>query len=271
MNYGFKIKLFLLIILNVYISNVFYANDFKRVDNLYHTGKYQEGIKILEKEYDISNPDPEIIWRITRFYFEFAYALPNKYKQEKIKYYTKGMEFSKQFLDIQRGTNLDRAQLIFWYTACYSYRSELIGIRESLDILPVLFNLAGKAIELDPTFAAPYLLLGRIDHTVPSFLGGDKFRMGKNLSMAIKYNPNDMSVLVESGELFLKRDWDSDKKKKMAKKSGKDDGTPQYLSDREYSKILLNNSMKLFESLDNPSTKERNKYHDALDLLKKIK
>ena len=124
---------------------------------------------------------------------------------------------------------------------------------------------------MDPTFAAPYLLLGRIDDAVPFFLGGDKFRMGKNLSKAIKYNPKDMSVLVESGELFLKRGWDSDKKKKMSKKFEEDDGTPQNLSDKEYAKILLDKSLELFKSISDPSVREEVKYQEALELLKKIK
>ena len=270
MNCRFNIKFFLIIILSLFIYNTFYTKDFKTVDDLYHVGKYQEGIKILEKEYNISNPDPEIIWRITRFYFEIADALPDKEKQEKIRYYSKGMDIAKQFLDIKKGTNLDRAQVIFWYTACYGSRAELIGIKESLDILPDLFNLADKAIALDPTFAAPYLLLGRIDDAVPFFLGGDKFRMGKNLSKAIKYNSKDMSVLVDSGELFLKRGWDSNKKKKMAEKSGEDDGTPQDLSDKEYAKFLLDNSLELYKNIKDPSVREKIKYKDALELLKKI-
>ena len=181
------------------------------------------------------------------------------------------MEVSEQFLDIKKGTNLDKAQVIFWYTACYGSRAELIGIKESLDILPDLFNLADKAIKLDPTFAAPYLLLGRIDDAVPFFLGGDKFRMGKNLSKAIEYNPKDMSVLVESGELFLKRGWDSNKKKKMAEKVKDNDGTPQYLSDKEYAKILLKKSLELFKSIKDPSVREKMKYQDAIKLLEKIK
>ena len=50
MNFRFFRMLFLLIILNIFLFNIFYANDFKKVDDLYHIGKYQEGIKILEKQ-----------------------------------------------------------------------------------------------------------------------------------------------------------------------------------------------------------------------------
>ena len=42
-----NINFFLLIILSVFTNNVFHAKDFKIVDDLYHIGKYQEGLKIL--------------------------------------------------------------------------------------------------------------------------------------------------------------------------------------------------------------------------------
>ncbi|MBN1214910.1 MAG: hypothetical protein JXA99_05640, partial [Candidatus Lokiarchaeota archaeon] len=262
--------IFFIIFIIVFFISFISSMNFQKVDNLYHIGKYQEGVKILEGQFEILNPDPEIIWRITRFYFEIAEALPEKEKQEKIKYYTKGMQVSQPFLDITEGTNLDKAQIIFWYTACYGSRAELIGIKESLDIIPELFSLADKSLALDPTFAAPYLMLGRIDDAVPFFLGGDKFRMGKNLSKAIEFNPNDMSVLVESGELFLKRGWDVGKKEKMKEKNGENDGTPQNLSDKEYAKILLDKSLELFKSINDPSVRDKIKYNQALELLKKF-
>ncbi len=264
-------KIFLLIIINVFFVSFISSMNFKKVDNLYHIGKYQEGVKILEAQFDISNPDPEIIWRIARFYFEIGDALPDKEKQEKIKYFTKGMEASKDYFYISGGSNLDKAQVIFWYTACYGSRAEMIGIKESLDIIPELFSLADKSLALDPTFAAPYLMLGQIDDAVPFFLGGDKFRMGVNLSKAIKSNSKDMSVLVESGEIFLKRGWDTNKKAKMAEKFGKNDGTPQNLSDKEYAKVLFDKSLELYKSIGNPSVRDKVKYNQALELLKKIK
>ena len=195
--------------------NLVIANNFDQVDKLYSEGKYAEGLKIIEKDFNHTNPDPEIIWRISRFYFEIAEETDKKNKKDKIENYTKGMEAAKQFLEITYGEKLTRAEIIFWYTANYGSRGETIGIKESLDIVPELFKLADKALSLDPAFAAPYLLKGRIDSSVPSFLGGDKFRMGVNLSKAIYYNADDMSVLVDSAVAFLNRDWSvSDKKEK---------------------------------------------------------
>ena len=195
-----------------------------------------------------------------------------KIRRISIVYFTKGMDISKQFLDITYGEKLTRAEIIFWYTANYGSRGETIGIKESLDIVPDLFNLADRALALDPTFAAPYLLKGRIDSSVPSFLGGDKFRMGVNLSKAILYNPTDMSVLVDSSVAFINRDWNvSDKRKKAINNKGETDGTPSNISDKEYAKKLLNQAIDQYKSLENPTKRDTLKLNEANELLKKLK
>jgi len=248
-----------------------FAKDYEAADELYTQGKYTDGLKMLEMEFVQANPDPELIWRLSRFYFEIAEQTDKKNKKVKIEYYTKGMDIAKQFLEITYGDKLARAQIIFWYTANYGSRGETIGIKESLDIVPELFNLADRALELDPTFAAPYLLKGRIDSSVPSFLGGDKFRMGVNLSKAIYYNPNDMSLLVDSSVAFLNRDWSvSEKKKKAVNKQGETDGTPLDLSDKDYAKKLLEQAVELYKTIESPSKRDEMKLNEAEGLLKKI-
>ena len=253
------------------ISSLTFSYDYTLVDELYRVGKYKEGLEGLESNFDVSKPDSQIIWRISRFYFEIAEAIDKRDKQEKINYYTKGMDIAEPYLDIKNGDALDRAQVIFWYTACFGSRGEVIGIKESLDIVPKLFELADRSLALDPTFAAPYLLKGRIDNAVPFFLGGDKFRLGQNLSLAIKYNPDDMSVLVDSADMFISRDWDADKKRKNVEKKGADDGTPQNLSDKEYAKILLEKGIKLFDKIKNPSFRDKSKLEEAKKLLAGLK
>jgi hypothetical protein len=266
-----KIKLLTLFLI-LFVLNFASAKSFDQVDKLYREGNYNEGLKIIEKDFNHSNPDPEIIWRISRFYFEIADETDKKNKKDKIANFTKGMDVAKQFLEITYGEKLTRAEIIFWYTANYGSRGETIGIKESLDIVPELFNLADKALALDPTFAAPYLLKGRIDSAVPSFLGGDKFRMGVNLSKAIYYNSEDMSVLVDSSVAFLNRDWSvSDKKKKGVNKSGETDGTPADMSDKDYAKKLLNHAMDAYKSLENPTKRETLKLKEANNLLAKLK
>jgi hypothetical protein len=262
-----KLIAFLLIVI---ISFSIFPTDFTNIDNLYHDGKYQEGLNILLTMHDKNKPDPAVIWRICRMYYEIADLIPNKDKQKKINKFNEALDFTRPYLDLQTGDKLDRAQIVFWYAASLGSRGETIGIKESLDTVKDLFKLADKAISIDPTFAAPYLLKGRIDDAVPSFLGGDKFRMSINLTKGIELNPKDMNLLVDSAHAFIKRDWDVEKKRKNASKMNKTDGSPQNLSDREYAKQILNMAIKVYLEIKNPSKREMNKYNEAIRLLKKI-
>jgi tetratricopeptide (TPR) repeat protein len=263
-------KIFIAAVFSFLFAKTFFSLNFDHVDTLYEEGKYEEGVKILEKEFSKSASDPEIIWRISRFYFELAEEADKKSKKDKIALYTKAMDVARPFLDISYGDKLTRAEIIFWYAASYGSRGEVIGIKESLDTVPELFSLADKAIALDPTFAPAYLLKGRIDSSVPSFLGGDKFRMGVNIGKALYYNSKDMSMLVDSANAFLNRDWEVKKKNSVFKKSGPD-GNPADISDKDYAKKLLGEAVELYKTFSKPTKRDGEKFREALDILKKLK
>ncbi len=265
-----KMKRNLCIILLIMLSSIIFGVDFSDADTLYDKGKYYEGLNVVLKMHNDSNPDPAVIWRISRFYYEIGDGLL-KEKKAKIKQFSQALKFSEPYLEIKNGNKEDRAQVVFWYAAILGARGEVIGIKESLDTVPVLFKLADKSIAIDPTFAAPYLLKGRIDDAVPDFLGGDKFRMGENFSMAIKMNIKDLNILVDAAKAFIKRNWDGDKKQKMAEKKGKNDGTPQNLSDKEHAKQLLDIAIKTFSSMQSPAKRDEDKFNEAKNLLQKLK
>jgi hypothetical protein len=269
MNKNFKLFIFLFLsMLSIYWL---FPADFSAVDDLYKNGMYEDGLKKLKENFNKDNPDPAVIWRMSRMIYEIADAMPMKNKKDKILKFTEGMDTVKPFLEFTAGNNEDIAQMIFWFDANFGARGETIGIKESLDIIPELFKYADKALSFDPKYAAAYLMKGRIDDAVPAFLGGDKFRLGINFSKAIKYNSKDMNVLVDAAKAFFNRNWDKDKKSSMATKKSMTDETPQDLSDREYAKNLLNQAVNLFKSFDKPSVRDKSKYDQAISLLKRLK
>ncbi|MCK4799163.1 MAG: hypothetical protein KAT05_17455 [Spirochaetes bacterium] len=263
-------KLLVIFVLISFIISLVNGLELSKIDDLYHDGKYLEGLKILQEKFDRSNPAPAIIWRITRMIYEIADKISKKNKQEKIDKFTEAMNIASPYLNIDYGNNGDRARIIFWYAANYGARGEVIGIKESLDIIPELFDFADKSLSIDPDFAPSYLLKGRIDKAVPFFLGGDKFRMAINFSKAIENDSKDMSILVDAADAFIHRNWDVKKKKKLAEKKKITDGTPQNITDKEHAKEILNQTVGLYKSLKNPSEREKLKYNKALNLLKKI-
>lgn len=260
---------FYVLILILFSTILLNAANLDNIDKLYNLGKYKDGLKAFEEKFDASKSDAEIIWRLARFYYEIADAMSNSDKKEKIKKFTEGMKKTEPYLDIKKGNAEARAKVVFWYAALYGARGETIGIKESLDIIPDLFDLANKSISIDPQFASPYLLKGRIDKAVPFFLGGNKFRMGINFSKAIEYDPTNLNILVDAAYAFYGRNWDAKKKLKYAEKKGKEDGTPQNIEDRIHVKQLLDKSIKLYKDIKEPTARQTKKYNEALKLLKK--
>lgn len=247
------------------------AFDFAYVDSLYDNCRYDEALEMLKKEVIGNSEDPAFVWRIGRLMYEAADKLPAKPKEDKIAEFTKAMDYLEPYLNMQNGDKYDRANIIFWYGANFGARGEVIGIKESLSIIPELFNLADKALQIDSSFALPYHLKGRIDMAVPFFLGGDKFRMGINFSKAVKCLPDDLYILVDAATAFYKRNWDVDKKRKVSKDKNETDGTPQNLSDREYAEQLIDRVIKIYKAYDTPVVRDVKKYNEALVLLEKIK
>jgi hypothetical protein len=195
-----------------------YGFDLETVDSLNYQGKYEEALKLLKDNFNPNSPRAEILWRMGREIFEIAEAIPVNNKDRKISNFDQGVVLLKDYLEINNGSALDKARLIHWYTANYASKAKTIGALKALSIVPELFTLEDKAQKIDPTFSDPYFLKAKIDETLPDFLGGDKVRMGVNLSRSIIYNTDDLTVLVEGAVIFYDRNWSRQKKDDLGKK-----------------------------------------------------
>lgn len=257
------------IIIFIIISINLYSIDFTKSDNMHHKGNYKEELTLLKSILNSEKSDAALVWRIGRSYFEIAEQIPNKNKQEKINAFNDGMEFLKPYIDIKDGDKSDRAKIVHWYTANFASKGNTIGALEALSIVPELRMLCEKALSIDPVFSDPYFILARIDDRLPGAFGGDKVRMGINLSKALKYNSEDITVLVDSAIAFHNRNWSIDKKKDEYSKKELQDPNPNDYGDREYALELLKKSVSIYRSLSNPSFRDTNKNKEANELLKK--
>lgn len=262
---------FLLLVFILILSYSIVPNDLATLDRLLDEGKYSEALPVVEKLFDKTKPEAKVLWKLGRVYYELADA--SKSKKETISICEKGMAIMKPFIDGNIGGEpIDKAKVVYWYDVLYSRRGKAIGIKESLDIIPELFSLADKAISIYKEIGEPYHLKAMIDDAVPSFLGGDKFRMGVNFNYALKYDPENLTFIVDAANGFYERNWDSKKREAEAKKNNmKDDGTPSGLSDRAYAKQLIDKAIKIAESKKSLTFSEKKKYNEALELSKKIK
>lgn len=253
------------------ISFTVSALDFESTDKLHLLGRYDEEQSLLLSSYDASSPDPALLWRVGRVFFERAERISDDDKDKKIAIYDRALTFLKPYLDISYGTKRDRALIVHWYTANYGSKASTKGTLEALSVVPDLFELTDKALAIDPAFSDPYFVKAKIDDRLPGFAGGDKFRMGENLARALLYNSTDITVHVDGAKALYKRGWSVDKKKDLAEKKGRSDGTPADKSDREYAVILLQRAIKLYTEKELPTARDKEKYAEAIKLLKKYK
>ncbi|HBD93715.1 MAG: hypothetical protein A2015_04450 [Spirochaetes bacterium GWF1_31_7] len=264
-------KKFLLIVSLSLMVNMIFSFDFKIVDDLNHNGNHTEALKMLKQEHNNAAPDAGIIWRTARAQFEIAESLDKSKKNEKIAQYTEAMEFLKPYLDIQTGAPTDRAHIAFYYATNLGSRSKVIGISESLETIPDLKKYADKAISIDPSMASAYFLKAKIEEGVPSFLGGDKFTMGELFFQAITNNPSDLTIVFDAASAFYDRNWDSKKKTAMSQKIGTKTNDFIIKDDRSIAKELIENGIKTYKTLTNPSKREKNQYTNMMALLTKFK
>jgi hypothetical protein len=265
-----KIRCIMLMFFLVSTFNVAYPLDLKRVDALNHDGKFEESLKLLKESFDPQKPDLAIVWRMSRDTFELAEAIPSSKKKEKIDKYTEAMDIAKPYLDVTYGEKSDRANVVFFYASNFGSRGRVIGIKQSLDNLPELKSLADRALEIDPTLSLAYLLKAKIEEEVPSFLGGDKFKMGLFYSQSLKYDPQNLTVLYDAANALYNRNWDVNKKKSMSDKLKTSDGTPPDLTDRQYAKKIADSAVQAYKNLTNPSLRDTEQYGNVLKLLKSL-
>ncbi|OHD15260.1 MAG: hypothetical protein A2Y34_05980 [Spirochaetes bacterium GWC1_27_15] len=252
-------------ILNIFLA---FSFDFENLDNLHDNGKYVETLGILQDKLDKASPDAQIIWRIGR---EIYYITKNiKDRKQKLSKFEEGLEFLKSYYNFNSSDIRGNAKIIHWYAILSSEKASTKGIKESLDNIPDLFKYCDDAIKVDQNYGDPYYLKAMIDDGLPTLFGGDKFRMSENLTKALVLDGENYWFLVDGAKAFINRGWDVKKKASLSAKKGKNDGSPQDKSDKEYAKILLTKALDLFAKDINQTMLEKEKIEEGKKLLEKL-
>ncbi len=270
-------KIFYFIIFYLLITTLYsFCNDLlKEVDELDYNGKYNEALKLLQDNNNQTNPDLKIIWRIGRETLEIAESYSSK--KNKIKLYDEGINTIKPFIDINLGDKRDRAEIIHWYAVNYASKMKVLGIfagQESLKVVPNVFKLIDKCLEIDPSYAPAYFFKGKLLEDVPSFMGGNKFEMSIYYQNTLKYAGENEKLffLIDIARSFYNRNWDIKKKKNSAKNNNiASDGTPPDLNDREYAYQLLLEAKEKYDKNKSFSKREIDKSKELLKLIEELK
>lgn len=273
-----KNKIFNLLIFFLFaIPFIAFSNNIlTTVDELDFNGNYSKALKILVENNNSSDPDLKIIWRIARETYEMAENSSSK--DDKIEFYNQGIEATKPFINIDYGDERDRAEIIHWYAVNYASKMKDLGVfggRESLNVVPNVFKLMDRCIEIDPIYASAYFFKAKLQEDVPFFLGGDKFEMAVNYQKVLQYaeDKEKFFYLVDIAKSFYNRNWSVKKKEDAAKKKDDytSDGTPQDLRDREYAYQLFLKAKELYDSSKKHSKRDIDKYKELIKLIEEMK
>ena len=243
--------------------------DLDMIDRFNDMGKHKEALELLKKNFDADNPESGLVWRMEREMFDIAEGIPQSNKSEKIAGYTEALDFGLPYLDMKSGEKSDRARVVLYYASNFGSKCKAIGIKESLSNVPELKRLADKALDIDPRMASAYLLKAKIEDALPGILGGDKFKMGLYLSKAMYLDPENLKILHDSDQSFYERNWDAKKKTSIFLKKRMTDGTPEGVSDRQYSWIICDKFISIYKSLSEPAKKDIELYDDLMNTVKR--
>jgi hypothetical protein len=262
-----SLKISILILL-YFFSFLLHGIGLKEIDKLHHDGKYQEAYDELIKVFDPQNPDPALIWRIGEEIFVIADQIPDYSRKQKLEKYDEGVSFLDKYLSINTGSVRERAAIIHWYTSNLALKYFTIGIFESIKNLSKIKDLNDLAIKTDLSYADPYYFKANLLDILPGFMGGDEVKMCYYYSLAIRYAPYDINILIDGAKTFYKRNWQTAR----IKKEYQMENLPYpVVNDREYSIVLIDNAIEVYETDNNPSAHDKIKIKEAYRLQKRWK
>jgi len=299
------VKKQIILILCVFLGTFIFGVDLVKVDQMDREGKYVEALALLTEGFDKAKPDPKLVWRISRENFEIIDKQKNISKKEKIDKFTENLNFIKPFFSLKNAEKSDLAKIYYYYAVVLGSRGKVIGIKESIGIIPDLYHLASLAIDLDPGYTGSYLMVAKVDEALSPYMvmGGDYYRMGINFMKAMETGPETIINYHDAAIAFLARNWDVNKKKQeteswnkrkisISVKSEKKDKlteaekkrllkdyelgcttdlTPQDASDKDFAVELFKKAVKIYEQKKEPTARDTREYKDSIVQLKKLK
>lgn len=172
-------------------------------------------------------------------------------------------------------SSAQQARIFHKYNTLFAKKAQLQGAAAALKVLPQIFDNADKSIALDPDFAEPYFVKVSVDDEVPTFMGdvamrreNAKYRMGINIELALERDPENIYFLSQAAAALMRRNWSVATREKNAGNAVKN--KMLLLSDKEEARILLARAVAAYNSKQNPSKIETEKYEQALKLQAKL-
>jgi tetratricopeptide (TPR) repeat protein len=177
------------------------AEILRRADALYderaRIENVRESVRLLETERQAS--DYEAAWRLGRALFFLGQEAPDT--KEARQFHARGAFYCKRAVRMEEA----RVEGHFWLGV---NRALLAGLEKSfsamLDALRARRSIR-RAVQLDSSYhgAGPLRVLARLQHKLPSLLGGSRQRARENFERAIALAPANTVTRLYFAELLL--------------------------------------------------------------------
>lgn len=236
-------------------------------DQLNARGDNHEELRLLNEMFNEKAPQASTIWRIARAQLESIYANKSLNKKEKIQKYDESLKFIESYLKIAEGSQEEQGFLLLYYTMLMSSKIEISGIKNALDTIPIIKEQLEEVLQFDPTNAKAYFLLAKLDEELPSFMGGNKYRMGMYFEKAHFLAPKDITTIHDMVIALYKRNWSAQKKQSFASKEHYAFDGHDEKSDRERAKSLIEHGINIYPTIKQTTVHDRN-YYEKLSKLK---
>jgi hypothetical protein len=106
--------------------------------------------------------------------------------------------------DTLRATCPNSAAGHFWWAAAHGDRTLAQGIPEALLAVPAVIREMERAIDLDPGFPLPYVVLGMLYRDIPAVAGGDWSRSRRYFETGLEQAPNLTLLRLELARLDIR-------------------------------------------------------------------
>lgn len=271
----FVLLLFIFCSVNFLKSQDFVENKvIINIDKLDYDGHYKKALDLCLVFHKKDKQDLRLVWRMGIEALEIS-ALSND-KNEKLKIINYPITILKKYINVNFGTIHDRSLVIYWYTVLYATKIKLQGLfagREAFSIVPNVFKLLDKCLEIDPNNYNVFFFLGKFYGDLPRFMGGDKLKMEICYKKAIlAANKDEINIFKYDFALsLLNRNWDV--KKKKEKKISKKEKNFFTLTkdDKKYAKEILSSIIVDYKNKKEHSLRENQVFGKTKKLLESLK
>lgn len=234
------------------------AQDFSALDTLHDDKQLAEELAGLNQLYAKADQQASVVFRLIRCIQETAVQMPKSMKAEKLAKFDEALSFGKPLLDTAKGSNADKAKVLYWYGVAMGQKGQTMGVLNALFMAGDIRAMCDKSIALDPNYGDPYYLKAKLDDAIPSVAGGDKARMGQLYAKALELDPSNIWYLTDFAIALKSRNksaaWNKDGTK----------GVPAGISDMDYAGQLSKKAIAAFAALAKP-TKDQKKKMDEMN------